>query len=303
MLVAPPLQRRVVAAVDQAAVVHSGHVFTVGHGYKLLDEGYYVTPGNPQYDLTPGEAARYVVRAVAAYVIVPLPWQIGTRGELTYLPEQLLWYALLILAPIGTAVALKRDRVTASLLVAYVLPTAAVVALTTGNVGTLIRHRTLIVPYLVWLSALGFAALLRPRSPQRRSVRLPPSRTASADHRSLGGGGQADPGHVRLKPDTTYQTSDVEVERLVQGSVTVRAVRALLTKIDAIARGSAILRAVSHPLSRRSQALLIAAASLTHLAIVAFVPVAQAPAGRYLFGVGGLLTSAAILAAARRRSA
>ena len=26
---------------------HAGHVFTVGHGYKLLDEDYYIEPGNP----------------------------------------------------------------------------------------------------------------------------------------------------------------------------------------------------------------------------------------------------------------
>jgi len=29
------------------------------------------------------------------------------------------------------------------------------VALTSGNVGTLIRHRGLALPYFVWLSALG----------------------------------------------------------------------------------------------------------------------------------------------------
>ena len=42
---------------------------------------------------------------------------------------------------------------------------AALVAVTSGNVGTLIRHRGLALPYLVWLSAAGAAALINPRRP------------------------------------------------------------------------------------------------------------------------------------------
>lgn len=158
----PALQARAVQAVAQAASANAGHVFTVGHSYKLLDEGFYVSPGVQRvFDLTPPEAARYVVRAGASYLVVPLPWRMMTRGELTYLPEQLIWYALLILAPIGAIAAAGRDRLVTSLLVAYVLPTAAVVALTTGNVGTLIRHRTLIVPFVVWVAAIGLSSLVQ----------------------------------------------------------------------------------------------------------------------------------------------
>jgi hypothetical protein len=160
--VAPSLRSRALALVGQAATASAGHVFTVGHGYKLLDEGFYVRPGaKPQFDLTPRDAARYIVSAAASYVVVPLPWQMATWGELTYLPEQIFWYALLLLAPAGAIAAARRNRVVASLLVAYVMPTAVVVAMTTGNVGTLIRHRTLIVPFVVWVSAMGCGSLLQ----------------------------------------------------------------------------------------------------------------------------------------------
>jgi hypothetical protein len=170
VLVVPSLQSRALTYVGQAATANAGHVFTVGHGYKLLDEEFYVIPGaKPQFDLSLPEAGRYVVRAVASYVAVPLPWQMETRGEVVYLPEQIFWYALLILAPFGAVAAAKRDRTVAALLVAYVVPTAIVVAMTTGNVGTLIRHRTLIVPFLVWIGALGFAAVMA-RLLQRREI-------------------------------------------------------------------------------------------------------------------------------------
>jgi hypothetical protein len=172
VIVVPPVQRSAVTLIGRAASASAGHVFTVGHSYKLLDEAFYVTPQTkPVYELTPGEAARYVVRAATTYLVMPLPWQMDTRGELAYLPEQIVWYAALLMAPIGVAVAQRRDRTVTALLIAYVLPTAFVVALTTGNVGTLIRHRTLIIPYLVWVSVVGFAELT-----ERELARAEPTR-------------------------------------------------------------------------------------------------------------------------------
>jgi hypothetical protein len=159
-VLAPPLRSRALDLVAQAATANAGHVFTVGHGYKLLDDEFYVVPGaKPRFDLGLPEALRYVLRAAASYLVVPLPWQMATRGELVYLPEQIFWYGVLILAPAGAIAAARRNRIAASLLVAYLVPTAVVVAMTTGNVGTLIRHRTLIVPFVVWLGALGLASL------------------------------------------------------------------------------------------------------------------------------------------------
>jgi hypothetical protein len=159
--VIPALQDRVLAGLNRAATEHTGHVFTVGHAYKLLDPSAYVFPhSGQQYALTPAEAARFVVRGLASYLVVPLPWRMATTGELVYMPEQVFWYVLLALAPIGIAAGYRRDPLVTCLLVGFLVPTAIVVALTTGNVGTLIRHRTLIVPYLVWLSAMGGCALV-----------------------------------------------------------------------------------------------------------------------------------------------
>jgi len=62
-------------------------------------------------------------------------------------------------APPGSGCAVEavfeRDRQLTALLAAYAATAAMLVALTSGNVGTLVRHRGLAVPYLVWFSALG----------------------------------------------------------------------------------------------------------------------------------------------------
>jgi hypothetical protein len=160
----PSAQQRVTSALEAAAKTHSGHVFTVGHAYKLLDEGFYFSPAAPSASgltLTVEEAARYVVRAAVSFVTVPWPWQLASVRELSYLPEQVLWYLLVALLPIGFVAGWRRDPVVTTLLAGYTIPTAAALALTNGNVGTLLRLRGMIIPYVVWLSALGFVALLQ----------------------------------------------------------------------------------------------------------------------------------------------
>jgi hypothetical protein len=97
---------------------------------------------------------------VAAYVLVPTPGQMQSTAELTYLPEQLLWYGLVLLMPIGVAAAFRRDRFTAGVLAVHLVLAVALVALTSGNIGTLVRHRALAMPYLVWFSGLGFTVVL-----------------------------------------------------------------------------------------------------------------------------------------------
>lgn len=162
-LTRPLVRQRMAAGIEAAATVHAGHVFTVGHSYKLLDDAFYVNP-RPLLDplpLTPGEAGRYLVRAALSFFLVPLPWQIVTRGEFVFVPEQVLWYGVVILAAIGIWTAFSADRLTAAVLVGVAGAAACAVALTNGNVGTLIRFRGLVTPYVIWISAVGFCVTIR----------------------------------------------------------------------------------------------------------------------------------------------
>lgn len=163
VLAQPALRARGVDAIESTARTHAGHVFTVGHAYKLMDEGFYVTPQSPSdWDLalTEPQAARFVVRAIASFLLTPLPWEVRTISELAFLPEQMAWYALLALLPFGIVIGWRRDPLTTSMLIGYALPTAAVVALTNGNVGTLLRLRGLVTPFLLWIGVLGMIAIL-----------------------------------------------------------------------------------------------------------------------------------------------
>jgi hypothetical protein len=157
-------QDRIIQALESTAKTQTGHVFTVGHAYKLLDEGFYFNPQTPAAStltLTAAQSARYVIRALLSFAVVPAPWQLASLRELAYLPEQLLWYAVLVLLPFGAVAGWRRDPLVTCLLLSYAAPTACVLALTNGNVGTLVRLRGLVMPYLVWVSAVGFCASLQ----------------------------------------------------------------------------------------------------------------------------------------------
>ena len=160
----PSASARVLDALTTSAKQHTGHVFTLGHSYKTLDEKFYAnveTPTTSRLKLTPAEAARYVARSGLSFLTVPLPWQVATKSEMVFVPEQLLWYLLVVVAIVGLRPAWRRDPLLVSLLVGYVLPTAAVLALVNGNVGTLVRLRGLITPFLIWVGALGGTVILQ----------------------------------------------------------------------------------------------------------------------------------------------
>ncbi len=152
------VRRRFVAAATSAAQIHAGHVFTVGHAYKLLDDGFYMHPGTPE-GLTFEQSLRFVGRAAASFVLTPLPWEVRSRGELALLPEHMIWYVMLVLAPIGLVAGWKRSPLLTCVLIGYAIPMAAVIAVTNGNVGTLLRLRALVTPQLVWVSAIGLLAV------------------------------------------------------------------------------------------------------------------------------------------------
>jgi hypothetical protein len=158
-LARPSVQVSVSRALVQAATFHRGHVWTPGRTYHLLDERLYGDHADMR-TMRLDEAARYVVGALFSYVTVPLPSQIYSTAALAFLPEQMVWYLLVAFAPAGLVFAMRRDPLIASLLLTHAVVAALLIAFTSGNIGTLVRHRGFALPYLIWISAVGACELL-----------------------------------------------------------------------------------------------------------------------------------------------
>ena len=160
---------RAVVGVRQAAAVHWGHVNTPGYVYTILDGSFYARRAAIP-NMTFRQGVQYVVGSVVTYVTVPLPWKIQSRAALAYLPEQMAWYLMVLLVPFGIASGLRRDVMLTSLLATYAATAALLVALTSGNIGTLVRHRGLAIPYLLWFSLLGACEVLARLTRNRQDV-------------------------------------------------------------------------------------------------------------------------------------
>lgn len=156
----PQVQAQLLQAARDAGDRQYGHVATSGYGYKVLDERFYSEGVLATREMRPNEAVRFVVRSVVAFFAVPLPWQVASTAGLAYLPQQFAWYALLLLGLPGSVVGFRRDALVTWILVAVVAAGVAVIAPNSGNIGTLVRHRDIVVPVLVWLSAVGVARVL-----------------------------------------------------------------------------------------------------------------------------------------------
>ena len=165
-LATPQVQDRVLSVLRDSALYHAGHVFTTGFSYQTLDVWYYINPADIRR-MPIGDALTYVWRSVASFVVQPLPWTIQSRALLAYVPEYVLWLTMVMLLPIGLLAGVRRDAVLTCTLAAHGAVIVVMVALTSGNVGTLIRHRGLALPYFVWLSALGACEVMRYFSRQR----------------------------------------------------------------------------------------------------------------------------------------
>jgi hypothetical protein len=155
------VQDRVISNLRYAAFYHAGHVVTPGYSYLLLNPRYYSERIHILNHMPPVDAGRFTLKAAWSYFAEPLPWTSASRALLAYLPEQFVWYVMALLLPLGIVAGLRRDRMVTSLLVMHAAGAIVLVALTSGNIGTLIRHRSLALPYLVWLSALGGHELVR----------------------------------------------------------------------------------------------------------------------------------------------
>jgi hypothetical protein len=168
------VQDQITAASGAAARRHWDHVNAPGHSYTIFEPSFYrdePVAGR----LTTSDRLRLAAGGLAAYVFVPAPWQMQSRSELLYQPEQVIWYAMVALLPFGVVAGFRRDPLVTSIFLGHLVVAVTLVALTSGNIGTLVRHRALAMPYVAWFSGLGFvvmvAWLTRARPATQRALR------------------------------------------------------------------------------------------------------------------------------------
>lgn len=87
--------------------------------------------------------------------LAPFPWQLGSLSQVTAIPEMLVYYFLLPAMFLGWRFIMKYKVYEGGLLLVYIFVMMVVLAFVEGNIGTLFRHRAMVLPIVFVLMGIG----------------------------------------------------------------------------------------------------------------------------------------------------
>ena len=87
--------------------------------------------------------------------LAPFPWQIGNMSQITVIPEMLLYYILLPAMFMGWRFVMRYKIKEGGLIIVYIAIMMLVLAFVEGNIGTLFRHRAMVLPFIFILAGIG----------------------------------------------------------------------------------------------------------------------------------------------------
>lgn len=89
------------------------------------------------------------------FLFAPFPWSVSTALQLLSFPEMILWYALAPFWILGIVAGLRAGHRPMAGLAVFALVLSVTAGFVTGNIGTAFRHRAMVIPIFLLLSAAG----------------------------------------------------------------------------------------------------------------------------------------------------
>lgn len=112
-----------------------------------------------------GAALSYLPRGMVNFVFGPMPWQIQGARQLPFVPDLLVWWALLPSLWLGLRSSRRLVGKRTLLVILPALTAVVLMSLALGNFGTVVRERLQMLVLIVPLIALGLAERSARRSP------------------------------------------------------------------------------------------------------------------------------------------
>lgn len=103
---------------------------------------------------------RHLPLGILYTLFAPFPWSARTLEQMATIPEMLLWYVCLAAALFATVTLLWRRDMSFSHGFAMTVGLIIVLSLIGANVGTLIRSRAMLIPYVLILAGVGISLAL-----------------------------------------------------------------------------------------------------------------------------------------------
>jgi hypothetical protein len=97
----------------------------------------------------------FVPVALLVAWLAPFPWQMGSLSQITVIPEMIAYYLLLPSIFLGWGFIMRHRIREGGLIVVYIFIMMLVLAFIEGNIGTLFRHRAMVLPFMFILAGIG----------------------------------------------------------------------------------------------------------------------------------------------------
>jgi hypothetical protein len=165
-----PINHYIKKAIAKVTFYHRGHVVgTPGSHYKILDEKYY--HGAKLEEMTYFEFVRTFFKAWFNFIFQPFAWNPKTKLQLVAFPQMVIWYILFFFSLIGIMCSLRYKSRESLILLIYLFVMSSTIALYSGNIGTVFRHRDMVTPYYLIFSAVGLAHIFRHNIYEKESLK------------------------------------------------------------------------------------------------------------------------------------
>lgn len=144
---------------DKLFSIHIGYINTPGNNYKIFpDRCYY---GSQLVGIGPKEITGAFVKGIFHLLYEPLPYRVNNITLLFAFPQTFLLYLFMPFVVGGLIIGLRHRSYQMIPLAMYLIIFIPLMAISSGNVGTVFRHRDMLMPFLIILGTAGCYAMLR----------------------------------------------------------------------------------------------------------------------------------------------
>lgn len=161
ILIVPILQRVNFKNIVSNQMTHilnytRGIVNTGGSIYKIFDDKYY--RGGSMYhsnNISYVDFTKGFFKGWLHFLLVPFPWMIYTKLLLMSYPQVILWYLFIPFVFIGMITAFRYKWRETFIIFVYIIIIGSIVATHSGNIGTVFRHRDMLIPFFFIFGSVG----------------------------------------------------------------------------------------------------------------------------------------------------
>jgi 4-amino-4-deoxy-L-arabinose transferase-like glycosyltransferase len=100
----------------------------------------------------------------------PFPWQSASFTQIAAIPEMLIYYLLMPAVFLGIKYLFKNKTGESGIIIIFVVVMMMVLAIIEGNLGTLFRHRAMVLPFLFILAAIGISSNINSKKVRKSAI-------------------------------------------------------------------------------------------------------------------------------------